>query len=134
MELPRFQSWLESVKMAKKSPGTSSDLRVGGSNPSGRATQKQSRVELDAVIALTAHTKSTDAPSSLWFNRPLIKSQGGEAMPLVVWISLLVMPVSVLGCASQIERAQTSQLVAEQAKEEQPKKPAMPTFTYRPGW
>jgi hypothetical protein len=55
-------------------------------------------------------------------------------MTLVVWISFLVMPVSVLGCASQIERAQTSQLVAEQAPEEQPKKTAMPTFTYRPGW
>jgi hypothetical protein len=48
-------------------------------------------------------------------------------------ISLLLMLVSVLGCASQIERVQTSQPVAEKTQEEQPKKPAMPTFTYRPG-
>jgi hypothetical protein len=41
--------------------------------------------------------------------------------------------VSVLGCASQIHRAQTPQPVAENAQEEQLKKPAMPTFTYRPG-
>jgi hypothetical protein len=48
-------------------------------------------------------------------------------------ISLLLMLVSVLGCASQIERVQTSQPDAEKTQEEQPKKPAMPTFTYRPG-
>ena len=48
-------------------------------------------------------------------------------------ISLLLMLVSLLGCASQIQRAQTSQSVAEKAQEEQLKKPAMPTFTYRPG-
>ena len=37
-------------------------------------------------------------------------------------ISLLLMLVSVLGCASQIERVQTSQPTAEQTQEEQAKK------------
>jgi hypothetical protein len=55
-------------------------------------------------------------------------------MTLALRIGLLVMLVSVPGCASQIERAQTSQPpVAEKAQEDQPKKPAIPTFTYRPG-
>ena len=49
-------------------------------------------------------------------------------------ISLLLMLVSLLGCASQIQRAQTSQPDAEKVQEEQPKKPAMPTFTHRPGY
>jgi hypothetical protein len=50
-------------------------------------------------------------------------------------ISLLLMLVSLLGCASQIQPAQTSQPGAEKVQqEEQPKKPAMPTFTYRPGY
>ena len=50
-------------------------------------------------------------------------------------ISLLLMLVSVLGCASQIERVQTAQPTAEQTQEEQqPKKTAIPTFTYRPGY
>ena len=49
-------------------------------------------------------------------------------------ISLLLMLVSVLGCASQIERVQTSQPTAEQTQDEQAKKPAIPTFTYRPGY
>ncbi|HEX9271522.1 MAG TPA: hypothetical protein VGA01_04825 [Candidatus Binatia bacterium] len=48
-------------------------------------------------------------------------------------ISLFLMLVSLLGCASQIQPAQTSQPSAEEVQEEQPKKPAMPTFTYRPG-
>jgi hypothetical protein len=48
-------------------------------------------------------------------------------------IILLLMLVSVLGCASQIERVQTSQPTAEQTQEEQAKKPAaFPTITYRP--
>jgi hypothetical protein len=50
-------------------------------------------------------------------------------------ISLLLMLVSVLGCASQIERVQTAQPTGEQTQEEQqPKKTAIPTFTYRPGY
>ena len=48
-------------------------------------------------------------------------------------ITLLLMLVSVLGCASQIERIQTSQPTAEPTQEEQAKKPAFPTITYRPG-
>ena len=52
-------------------------------------------------------------------------------MTLAVRIISLVMLVSLLGCATQI--VQTSQPVAEKAQEEQPKKSAMPTITYRPG-
>ena len=60
--------------------------------------------------------------------------QGGETMTLALRISLLVMLVSLFGCASQIQPAQTSQPVAEKVQQEQqPKKPAFPTFTYRPG-
>jgi hypothetical protein len=60
-----------------------------------------------------------------------ILSQGGGAMTLAVRIISSVMLVSLLGCASQI--VQTSQPVEEKTQEEQPKKPAMPTITYRPG-
>jgi hypothetical protein len=49
-------------------------------------------------------------------------------------ISLLVMLVTLLGCASEMQRAHMAQPVAGEAQEEQPKKAAMPTFTYRPGW
>ena len=52
-------------------------------------------------------------------------------MTLAVRIISPVMLVSLLGCASQIK--QTSQPVTEKRQEEQPKKPAMPTITYRPG-
>jgi hypothetical protein len=56
-------------------------------------------------------------------------------MTLALRISLLVMLVSLLGCASQIQRAQAPQPVAEKEQEEQqPKKTAIPTFTYRPGY
>jgi hypothetical protein len=54
-------------------------------------------------------------------------------MTVAQHISLVLMFVSLLGCVSQIQRAQTSQPVAEKADDEQPKRPAMPTFTYRPG-
>jgi hypothetical protein len=47
---------------------------------------------------------------------------------------LLVLIVTLLGCASHIQPAQTSQPSAEKVQEEQPKKPAIPTFTYRPGY
>ena len=60
-----------------------------------------------------------------------ILSQGGGAMTLAVRIISPVMLVSLLGCASQT--AQMSQPVAEKTQEEQPKKPAMPTITYRAG-
>ena len=49
-------------------------------------------------------------------------------------ITLLLMLVSVLGCASQIERLQTFQPSAEQTQQERAKKPALPTITYRPGF
>jgi len=55
-------------------------------------------------------------------------------------ICLLSMLVSVLGCASQIERTsqiervQTTQPTTAQTQQEQAKKPALPTFTYRPGF
>ena len=52
-------------------------------------------------------------------------------MTLAVRIISLVMLVSLLGCASQI--VQTSQPTAEPTQEEQAKKPAFPTITYRPG-
>jgi hypothetical protein len=52
-------------------------------------------------------------------------------MTLAVRIIFPVMLVPLLGCASQI--AQTSQPVAEKTQDEQSKKPAMPTITYRPG-
>jgi hypothetical protein len=55
-------------------------------------------------------------------------------MTVALRISLLVMLVSLFGCASQIQPAQMSQPVAERPQEEQqPRKPALPTFTYRPG-
>ena len=54
-------------------------------------------------------------------------------MTIAQRISLLLMLVSLLGCASQIQRVQTSQPVTEKGQEEQPKKTAIPTFTYRPG-
>jgi len=62
-----------------------------------------------------------------------ILSQGGGAVTVAQHISLLLMFVSLLECVSQIQRAQTSQSVAEKADDEQPKKAAMPTFTYRAG-
>jgi hypothetical protein len=52
-------------------------------------------------------------------------------MTLALRIISPVILVSLIGCASQI--VQTSQPVAEKTQEEQPKKPAMPTITYRPG-
>jgi hypothetical protein len=56
-------------------------------------------------------------------------------MTIAPRIILLLMLVSLLGCASQIQRAQTPQPVAEKEPEEQqPKKTAIPTFTYRPGY
>ena len=48
-------------------------------------------------------------------------------------ITLLLMLVSLLGCTTEFQRTQPAQPVAEEAQQEQPKKSAMPTFTYRPG-
>jgi hypothetical protein len=52
-------------------------------------------------------------------------------MTLAVRIISSVMLVSLLGCANRI--VQTPPQVAEETQEEQSKKPAMPTITYRPG-
>ena len=59
-----------------------------------------------------------------------ILSQGGGAMTLAVRKFASDACVTT-GCASQT--AQMSQPVAEKTQEEQPKKPAMTTITYRPG-
>jgi hypothetical protein len=71
------------------------------------------------------------SPTRLWHKQSGVTS-GGAVMTLR--ISLLLMLVSVLGCASQIERVQTTQPTTEQTQEEQAKKPALPTITYRPGF
>jgi hypothetical protein len=55
-------------------------------------------------------------------------------MNLAARVSLIAVFASFLGCASQIHQAQTPQSPIEQEAQEQPKKPATPTFTYRPGW
>lgn len=53
-------------------------------------------------------------------------------MNLALRISLLL--VMLVGCAGEIQRTQTTQPDAQKTKEEQEqKKPAMPTITYRPG-
>jgi hypothetical protein len=53
-------------------------------------------------------------------------------MTLAKAISLLLVLVSFFGCASQLQRPNTSQTIAEKEREEQQKTP-MPTITYRPG-
>jgi hypothetical protein len=64
--------------------------------------------------------------------RILIKE--GGSMTVAQRISLLLMLVSLLGCSSHIQHAQTPEPVAEKGQEEQqPKKTVMPTFTFRPG-
>jgi hypothetical protein len=60
-------------------------------------------------------------------------AQNGDAMARLPHIGLLLILLSVLGCASQHQHQQSAQPVVEKIQEEQPRKPAMPTFTYRPG-
>ncbi len=48
-------------------------------------------------------------------------------------MSFVLMLVLFAGCVSQLQPRQTSPAVAEKAQEEQPKKNAIPTFSYRPG-
>jgi hypothetical protein len=56
-------------------------------------------------------------------------------MTLALRINLLLMLVLLLGCASHIQPAQTSEPVTEKVQQEQqPRKPAFPAITYRPGW
>lgn len=47
-------------------------------------------------------------------------------------IALLLLLLSLFGC-SQFQRRDTSQTTEAKEREEQQEKPAMPTFTYRPG-
>jgi hypothetical protein len=61
-------------------------------------------------------------------------TQNGDAMTTRLQrISLPLILLSVVGCASQLQPQQPSKVAAEKIPEEQPRKPAMPTFTYRPG-
>ena len=48
-------------------------------------------------------------------------------------MSFVLMLVLFAGCVSQLQPPQTPQPIAEKAQEEQPKKNAIPTFSYRPG-
>lgn len=48
-------------------------------------------------------------------------------------MSFVLMLVLLAGCVSQLQPRQTSQPIAEKAQEEQSKKTAIPTFSYRPG-
>ena len=61
------------------------------------------------------------------------KNHGGETMTLARAMTLLLFPVSLLGCASEIQRSNTSGIVAEKQDEEKQQKSPMPTITYRPG-
>ncbi len=56
-------------------------------------------------------------------------------MTIAKAISLLLVLVSLFGCASQLQRPSTSpsQTIAEKGDEEQQQKSRMPTITYRPG-
>ena len=54
-------------------------------------------------------------------------------MTIVKAIGLLLVLVSLFGCATQLQRSNTSQPIAEKENEEQQQKSRMPTITYRPG-
>jgi len=54
-------------------------------------------------------------------------------MTLAKATSLVLILVSSFGCASQLQRPNTSQTIAEKEREEQQQKTPMPTITYRPG-
>jgi hypothetical protein len=57
----------------------------------------------------------------------------GGTMTIVKAISLFLVLVSLFGCASQLQRSNASQPIAEKENEEQQQKSRMPTITYRPG-
>jgi hypothetical protein len=59
-------------------------------------------------------------------------NHGGETMTLVKAVTLLLLLLSLLGCASEIQRSNTSGIVTEKQGEEQQQKSPMPIFTYRP--
>jgi hypothetical protein len=54
-------------------------------------------------------------------------------MTLAKAMTLLLLFVSLLGCASEIQRSNTSGSVAEKQGEEEQRKSPMPIITYRPG-
>jgi hypothetical protein len=60
-------------------------------------------------------------------------SHGGGTMTIAKAFSFLLVLVSLFGCASQLQRPNTSQPIAEKGGEEQQQKSRMPTITYRPG-
>jgi len=62
-----------------------------------------------------------------------VEMYGCGTMTIAKAISLLLVLVSFFGCASQLQRPNTSQTIAEKEREEQQQKTPMPTITYRPG-
>jgi hypothetical protein len=48
-------------------------------------------------------------------------------------IGLLLVLLALLGCASQLQRSNTSPTIPEKEDEEQQQKSPLPTITYRPG-
>jgi len=100
------------------------------SRDNGPIRSKRQDVDADSAQRLTALALNLHQPGASVNNEGV--TSGGAVMTLR--ICLLSMLVSVLGCASQIERVQTTQPTAEQTQEEQAKKPALPIITYRPGF
>ena len=56
-----------------------------------------------------------------------------ENKTLAKAVTLLLLLLTLLGCASEIQHSNTSGRVAEKQGEEQKQKPPMPIITYRPG-
>src|SRR5262249_22156807 len=100
------------------------------SRDTGPIRSKRQCVDAYAAQELTALALNLHQPGAM--RKQSSVTSGGAVMTLR--ISILLMLVLVLGCASQIERVQTSQPSAEQTQQEQAKKPALPTITYRPGF
>ena len=81
---------------------------------------------------LTVPEKSATADLPMEQHYQLMNPEsGGRTMTVARRISLLLLLVSLLGCATQIQPAQTSQPGVETGQQEQQKKPMFPTFTYR---
>jgi len=56
-----------------------------------------------------------------------------ENKTLAKAVTLLLLLLTLLGCASEIQHSNTSGRVADKQGEEQKQKPPMPIITYRPG-
>jgi hypothetical protein len=55
-------------------------------------------------------------------------------MPSIKFPGMLLVLVSLVGCASEVQRQPVEPVTNPQAQEQSPtKKEALPTFTYRPG-